>query len=363
MSMTRSKLLLLAGMTTSLLVLRCGSENGSPFTDAGGRAGSGASGSAGQGATSGTGGSVAGSGGAAGAAMECTPDTARTCTGEDDCEGTQLCLADGSGFSPCECETGGGGEGGAKAAGGAGSGTGGAADGGVSGQGEGTGGVNVEAGSAGHAPGGGGGAGGDAGAGGDTAGGVGGIGGVGGVGDTGGAAGVTSGGEGGMGETGPVTIELTNLVDTFIEECNRNVSHGSDDHVSVDTDPCEYQAYIGPAEPLAIPAGSVVDAATLRVECDNAGVAVEVYAVEEVWDEATLDWNARPELGALLGSFTPDVGVIEIDLTNLVQAWVDAGTAFGVAFVQTTGTNGSDYWSTEAAAAEQRPRLSITYSP
>lgn len=348
MRTTRSKLPLLAGMTTSLLVLRCGGDDGSPFTDAGGRAGSSASGSAGLAATSGTGGSVAGSGsgGASGASMECTPEASETCTGEGNCEGTKRCLADGAGFSPCECATGGGGEGGVTAAGGAGQGAGGASEGGVSGQGAGSGGVNAEAGSGGQAVG----AGGDAaGVGGDAAGGI------------GGAAGVTAGGEGGTGETGPLTLVVTDLIDTFVEQCTRNASHGSDDHLSVDTDPCEKEALIAPAEPLAIPAGSVVDAATLRLECDNAGVVVEVYAIDEEWDEATLDWNARPTLGAVQGSFTPDVGVIEIDLTNLVQAWVDEGTAFGVSLVQATGTNGSDYWSSEAAAAEQRPRLSVTY--
>lgn len=348
--MTRSKLPLLVGMTTSLLAIRCGGDGGSPFTDAGGRAGSGASGSAGS--SSGVAGSAAGagSGGTAGSSTACTPGASEACTGENGCEGSKLCLADGSDFSACECANGHAGEGGISATGGAGSGAGGAADAGASG--EGAGGVTPEGGNAGHATSGNAGDAGDAGAAG-VAGAGGGM---------GGAAGITGGGEGGQGDAGPITILVTDLMDTYVDRCNRNASHGSADRVLVDTDPCEYQAFFGPAAPLEIPAGAVVESATLRLECDNEGGAVEVYAVEEAWEEASLDWNSRPELGAFQGSFTPLVGAIEIDLTDLVQAWVDAGTAFGVALVQPADSDGSDYLSAQVAEEEQRPSLSILYT-
>lgn len=345
--MTRSKLPLLVGMTTSLLAIRCGGDGGSPFTDAGGRAGSGASGSAGS--SSGVAGSAAGagSGGTAGSSTACTPGASEACTGENGCEGSKLCLTDGSGFSACECANGHAGEGGISATGGAGSGAGGAADAGASG--EGAGGVTPEGGNAGHVTSG---NAGDAGAA-SVAGAGGGM---------GGAAGITGGGEGGQGDAGPITILVTDLMDTYVDRCNRNASHGSADRVLVDTDPCEYQAFFGPAAPLEIPAGAVVESATLRLVCDNEGGAVEVYAVEEAWEEASLDWNSRPELGAFQGSFTPLVGAIEIDLTDLVQAWVDAGTAFGVALVQPADSDGSDYLSAEVAEEEQRPSLSILYT-
>jgi hypothetical protein len=241
--------------------------------------------------------------------------------------------------------------------GGAGSGTGGAADAGTAG--EGAGGVNPEGGNAGNAASGGVG---DAGAAGDATGGIGGTDGIGGVGGIGGAAGVTAGGEGGKDGAGPVTILVTGLMDTYIDQCNRNASHGSENRVLVDTSPCEYQAFFGPAAPLEIPAGAVVESAVLRLSCDNEGADVEVYAVEEEWAEASLDWNSRPELGASQGSFTPLLGAIEIDLTDLAQGWVDAGTAFGIALVQLEDSDGSDYSSTEAASAEARPSLSITYT-
>jgi hypothetical protein len=332
MTTTRPTLSLLLGMTTSLLALRCGSDGESPFTDAGGRAGSGTSGSAGSGGV--------GAGGTAGSAPVCTPDATEACSGENGCDGTKVCLADGSGFGACVCEAGEGGEGGAIAASGAGPGAGGA-DAGASGSGDAAGGVPSEGGNGGVP------AGGKPGEGGKS---------------SGGAAGITSGGEGGAGGSGlPVTLEITDLVDTYVEECDPNESHGSDDHFSVDGDPCTYQAFIAPAEPLAIRAGAHVESAFLRIVCDNDGADVDVFAVSEVWDEVTLDWNSRPELGALHGSFTAAVGVVELDVTELVQGWVDTGTAFGVALTP-TGDNGSDYLSSESADASERPMLSITYS-
>jgi hypothetical protein len=335
MIMTRPTLSLLLGMTTSLLALRCGSDSESPFTDAGGRAGSGTSGSAGTAGVSG--------GGTAGSSPVCTPGLTETCSGEEGCDGTKACLSDGSGFGACVCQTGEGGEGGeggASAAAGAGTAAGGA-DAGTSGSGHAAGGAPSEGGNGG-AP-----AGGKPGEGGKS---------------SGGAAGMTSGGEGGAGGSGPpVTLEITDLVDTYVEECDPNESHGSDDHFSVDADPCVYQAFIAPAEPLAIGAGAHVESAFLRIVCDNDGANVDISAVSEAWDEATLDWNSRPELGALQGSFTPVAGVVELDVTDLVQDWVDSGTAFGVALTQ-TADNGSDYLSSEAADASERPVLSITYS-
>ncbi len=341
--MTRSKLSLLFGMTTSLLALRCGSDGDPLFTDAGGRAGSGTSGSAGS-----TGGSVAGggNGGSSGSTSVCTPDATEACTGEDDCEGTKTCLSDGSGFAECECDTAAGGDGGAPAAGGADSGAGGA-DAGAAGRQDASGGAPPEGG----APGGGAPAGG-APAGGAPAGGA----------PAGGTAGITSGGEAGEGGSGgPVSLEVTDVIDTYIDDCNRNEAHGSDELVSVDADPCVYRAFFAPAEPLAIQAGAKIESAILRLVCDNAGATVSVYAVEQAWDEATLDWNSRPDLGELQGTFSAETGVVELDLTNLVQSWVDSGTAFGVALTQTED-NGSDYVSSEAADASERPSLSITYS-
>jgi hypothetical protein len=177
-----------------------------------------------------------------------------------------------------------------------------------------------------------------------------------------GAAGVTAGGEGGVGGGGlVVTIEVTDLKDTYADGCNRNASNGSDEVVSVDSDPCVYEAFFAPVDVLPIPSGAVVTTAVLTLSCINAGHSVSVHALESSFDEVALDWNSRPDAGALLGSFEPAVGTIEIDLTDLVQTWVDTGSAFGIGFTQ-TGEDGSDYASSEAEMVNDRPRLSVTYT-
>jgi hypothetical protein len=157
-----------------------------------------------------------------------------------------------------------------------------------------------------------------------------------------------------------VTIEVTDLKDTYAQDCNRGTNNGSEEVVSVDTSPCVYEAFFAPVEALPIPVGAVVMSAVLTLSCTNAGDSVSVHALESSWNEQTLDWNSRPDAGALLASFVPVVGSVEIDLTELVQTWVDTGTAFGIGLSQTED-DGSDYASSEAAMVNDRPRLAVTY--
>jgi hypothetical protein len=122
-----------------------------------------------------------------------------------------------------------------------------------------------------------------------------------------------------------------------------------------------YEAFFAPVEALPIPTFAVVTSAVLTLRCTNAGASVSVHALTSSFNEVTLDWNSRPDAGALLGSFEPAVGDIDIDLTDLVQTWVDTGTAFGVGLTQTEN-DGSDYASSESPMVNNRPRLSVTYT-
>jgi hypothetical protein len=228
----------------------------------------------------------------------------------------------------------------------------------------------------------------DAGSGGSTSGGTGGVstGGMPGGGgapntggsESGGEAGVDSGGAAGDGATGgaggvpaaggsggsaePVTLEIVQFEDTWVDSCEPEDVNGAAMGLLIDADPCVYEVYLKPVSLSAIPAGATVQSATLTLNCLNAGAEVAVFRAGGAWSESELSWDDRPELGTLLGSFTPALGAVELDLTEQAQAWVSGSPLDGIVLT-TESVNGSDYSSSEASFASQRPRLSITYVP
>ncbi len=88
-----------------------------------------------------------------------------------------------------------------------------------------------------------------------------------------------------------------------------------------------------------------IDAVTLRLWArvhDNAGTETDlvVYAVDEVFEEDTLTWNTKPELGAELGTVHVDADFAwrELTLTGAVLERLQSGDPLSLAVVQAEGT-------------------------
>jgi hypothetical protein len=200
--------------------------------------------------------------------------------------------------------------------------------------------------------------------------GAGGTGGAAGTNSAGGKAGQPAAGTGGMAGGGgkpvepePVTIEIADIDDTYVASCSEYSNYGDSEKLLVDGDKiCTYATLLDPALEK-IPAGAVISAATLTLTCTNAGGAFDVSFVEETWSENNVRYNNRPNIGSALGSATcPEAGTLSIDVKSAVVAWL-AGVqhAYGV-YITTEATNGSDFASTEADEAADRPKLSVTYT-
>jgi hypothetical protein len=192
----------------------------------------------------------------------------------------------------------------------------------------------------------------------------------------GGNAGMSGGGtaqggaSAGMGGSGnppePVTIDISDIADSTIESCAVNQNFGSDKTLRVDVDPsfCTYAALLQPALD-AIPAGATVTKATLSLRCLDTSAPMNVLYANSKWAETMVRWNNRPSVGDKIGTLqcTNTGSFVTFDLTDAVVAWLSGGQEPNGIYLTTTDMDGTQFDSTEADAAADRPSLSVTYTP
>jgi hypothetical protein len=145
----------------------------------------------------------------------------------------------------------------------------------------------------------------------------------------------------------------------------QSLSFGNAATLNVDNNyNCVYQALINPSL-ASLPEGAVISKATLTLFCVNDGGEVSVYYASEAWKEDTVRWSTRPESGNdPVGKLTcADDGAVTLDLTAVVAAWVSGERPPYGLYLRTEAQNGTDFASSQAADAEQRPSLSVTYLP
>jgi hypothetical protein len=126
----------------------------------------------------------------------------------------------------------------------------------------------------------------------------------------------------------------------------------------------------------AVPAGSVVQSATLHVYVDDfwpgpGGAPMSVYAVTADWTPGGVDWTDRtawPALGAAVA--TTDVsstaGWYGWDVTGLVQDWLSGTPNYGLAVAAADlNSTASDWAAARRLTADDpatRPYLDVTWS-
>jgi hypothetical protein len=132
----------------------------------------------------------------------------------------------------------------------------------------------------------------------------------------------------------------------------------------------------------AIPAGSVVQSASITLRVTNATNNVyNLYEVRRSWNESQVTWNnavsgapwatagaqGSTDRGAVVGTVTGAVGTRTITLNSagiaLVQSWVNGGTNAGVIIASTTNPDGIDFASSENGTVANRPKLNVTFQP
>ncbi|MFK0046677.1 DNRLRE domain-containing protein [Streptomyces sp. NPDC090741] len=128
-----------------------------------------------------------------------------------------------------------------------------------------------------------------------------------------------------------------------------------------------YTSYLRFNLPTA-PAGTVLKAASLSVKTSTmsgAGTAdtVSVVPVTGTWTEAGTTYNNRPATGTpALGSFAgvPDGSAVHTTGLSTAALAGALGTSYGLALAG-PGTDALWLWSSEAAANEGTPQLTLTF--
>ena len=165
------------------------------------------------------------------------------------------------------------------------------------------------------------------------------------------------------------SVTLTAVADTMLNSAAPGTNYGSLSDFQVAYAPAGEQVALVRFDLSALPAGAIVDSATLRLyQIDATGatpVNVSVYPVTSSWDESTVTW-ATPlttELFGLVASLDSTLGVYKTwDVTTYAQSWVDAPAGNHGLLIRGP-FSGADY----ARAFESRelaghvPQLAITY--
>ncbi|MER6388193.1 LamG-like jellyroll fold domain-containing protein [Streptomyces sp. NPDC001523] len=161
-------------------------------------------------------------------------------------------------------------------------------------------------------------------------------------------------------------VEVTAAEDTYANAGAPGTNYGASGSLAVRGTPL-YASYLRFNLPAA-PAGTVLKSATLGVKTSTmsgAGTAdtVSVVPITGAWTEGGTTYTNRPALGTpALGSFAgiPDGSAVHstaLDTAGLAGA---LGGSYGLALTS-AGTDALWLWSSEAAAGEGTPRLTLTF--
>jgi hypothetical protein len=122
----------------------------------------------------------------------------------------------------------------------------------------------------------------------------------------------------------------------------------------------------------SVPQGSFVTNATLYLfEKDKKlDQVTHLYRITSLWNEGTVTWNS-PWINSggdydnsqAYASFLPNQSncMLTIDLTKLVQEWVDGTPNYGFLLYSTGPNHILRYTSKENGTADQHPRLDVNY--
>ncbi|MFE2252434.1 DNRLRE domain-containing protein, partial [Streptomyces lavendulae] len=161
-------------------------------------------------------------------------------------------------------------------------------------------------------------------------------------------------------------VQLTASEDTYANAGAPDGNYGTSGSLAV-RGTSLYASYLRFALPAA-PAGTVLKSATLSVKTSTmagAGTtdAVSVVPVTGAWTEAGTTYNNRPGLGATaLGGFPgiPDGSAVHTAGLDTAAVAGALGGPWSLALTS-AGTDALWLWSSEAAANEGTPRLTLTF--
>jgi hypothetical protein len=160
--------------------------------------------------------------------------------------------------------------------------------------------------------------------------------------------------------------------DTYIDAGSPTRNYGTDDKFEVRPDNSADRRGLLKFDLSSIPANATVTSATLYLyeNGNKTGQTTYLYRVTSSWNESTVTWNTWSTAGGDFDSSTayfaylPEQGncMLTLDITNLVQAWVNGTyTNYGLILYSTGPNHIISYSSKENNTASEWPKLDIVY--
>lgn len=184
----------------------------------------------------------------------------------------------------------------------------------------------------------------------------------------------------------PVTIDPTiqgteAVFDTYISSTDKDTNYGESEQVWISS---TRTAFILIDPPYSIPEGSTITQATLNIPfyyysyVTTGSMIVGAYEMLYPWDEYEVTWNIanqNPNLGMATSPFSiaslaaansngiDDPGIASLNITSLMQEWIDGKTNYGVALKYISGSNPSVIIRAWDINNSPESYYSITYYP
>jgi hypothetical protein len=161
--------------------------------------------------------------------------------------------------------------------------------------------------------------------------------------------------------------------DAFIRASSPDSNFGSQQDIEVRPDNNANRRGMIRFDISTIPTGSTVTKATLYLyeEDKKLDQTTFLYRITSPWTESSVTWNypwSNPggdfDASHAYASFYPNQSscMLEIDLTSLVQEWIDGTPNFGLLLYSIGPNHILRYSSKENTAASEHPKLDIIYS-
>ena len=166
---------------------------------------------------------------------------------------------------------------------------------------------------------------------------------------------------------------ITPSDDAFLRASSPDSNFGSQADIEVRPDKDENRRGLIRFALSSIPQGSTVTSATLYLyeEDEKLDQVTYIYKVTSGWDEGSVTWNSpwiNPggdfDNSYAYASFLPNQTdcMLTIDITELVQEWVNGTPNHGFLLYSTGPNHILRYSSKENSTVEQHPKLSIAYT-
>ena len=150
---------------------------------------------------------------------------------------------------------------------------------------------------------------------------------------------------------------------------NETILAGANQHDWLDGDGQIFQGLIK-FDLSSIPAGATILSADLKLRVrqrsGSTPRSVEILPVTGTWNESSVTWSNRPNLGSAVLSYSHrECFTCSFDITSLVSDWIsDPSTNYGIALFGPSAFTNKDfnvgYYSRHTSSAGDRPRLVIT---